>query len=262
MKARVQRAVNGLLGHAGLSLVRRARLEALIADSAAARDLALLQSAPRDQAALFLDLLPHARAQLRQDLFVCAELGFKRGGYFVEFGATNGVDLSNTCLLERQLGWRGILAEPARCWHAALAANRTCHVTTACVWSASGARLTFNEAIDAKFSTIDTHSATDLHRESRRDGTRYEVDTISLNDLLDRHDAPEVVDYLSIDTEGSEYDILAAFDFGRRRFRVITCEHNFSPARSKIHALLTGHGYVRRHEAFSQFDDWYVLPGA
>ena len=66
-----------------------------------------------------------SQAQLWQDLFVLHELGMKRDGYFVEFGATNGVSLSNTYLLEKQFGWKGILAEPARCWHAAREKNRS-----------------------------------------------------------------------------------------------------------------------------------------
>ena len=52
--------------------------------------------------------------KLRQDILVAVLARFKRNGYFVEFGATDGVYLSNTFLLEQQLGWTGILAEPAR----------------------------------------------------------------------------------------------------------------------------------------------------
>jgi hypothetical protein len=48
------------------------------------------------------DLLDKSRAQLRQDLFVLSETQYKRNGYFVEFGATTGIDLSNTYLLETE----------------------------------------------------------------------------------------------------------------------------------------------------------------
>ena len=40
-----------------------------------------------------------------QDLFVLFTLRGKRGGFFVEFGATNGIELSNTCMLEKHFGW-------------------------------------------------------------------------------------------------------------------------------------------------------------
>jgi hypothetical protein len=61
-----------------------------------------------------------------------------------------------------------------------------------------------------------------------------------------------------MDTEGSECSILKSFDFGRYRFRVITCEHNYSPQRQEIFDLLTANGYSRKFETSSAFDDWYV----
>jgi FkbM family methyltransferase len=160
--------------------------------------------------------------------------------------------------LEKELGWRGVLAEPARCWHAQLTANRSAAIETRCVWSASGATLQFNEVVAAELSTIQSFSASDFHGQRRRVGKTYDVETISLNDLLDQHGAPPIVDYLSIDTEGSEFEILRNFDFGKRRFSVITCEHNYTPLREQILALLTTNGYVRKHAELSEFDDWYV----
>ena len=86
-----------------------------------------------------------SKAQIFQDLFVLFLTNEKKGGYFVEFGATNGVTLSNTYCLEKSFGWDGILAEPARCWHAELNANRNCKIETNCVWDKSGEQLEFNE---------------------------------------------------------------------------------------------------------------------
>ena len=66
-----------------------------------------------------------SKAQIFQDIFVLFMTNEKKGGYFVEFGATNGVTLSNTYLLEKSFGWEGILAEPARCWHARIERQQT-----------------------------------------------------------------------------------------------------------------------------------------
>lgn len=216
-----------------------------------------LAVAPQNAAPL-LEQLRHSKAQYWQDLFVLSQLDFKRDGYFVEFGATNGVDLSNTYLLERQYGWNGIVAEPARCWHATLRSNRTCRVETHCVWSQSGLMLPFNETAQPVLSTLAQFSTGDQHAAARQTGTCYQVPTISLLDLLRKHDAPQRVDYLSIDTEGSEYDILSHFDFDQYRFNVITCEHNLTPMRQKLYELLTLRGYERRFEKISACDDWYI----
>ena len=85
------------------------------------------------------------------------------------------------------------------------------------------------------------------------------MSTISLYDMLKKHNAPQFIDYLSIDTEGSEYEILNAFDFSAYRFGCITVEHNFTPMREKIFNLLSQNGYERKFTEFSRFDDWYVL---
>jgi hypothetical protein len=73
-----------------------------------------------------------------------------------------------------------------------------------------------------------------------------------------KHNAPKDIDYLSIDTEGSEFEILSAHDFSEYSFKVIPCEHNFTDMREKIHDLLSAQGYVRKYENLSKFDDWYV----
>ena len=77
-------------------------------------------------------------------------------------------------------------------------------------------------------------------------------------DLLASHNAPTEIDYLSIDTEGSEFAILEQFDFDRYDIKVITCEHNYTPLRQQIFDLLTAHGYRRKLEEHSKFEDWYV----
>lgn len=224
----------------------------------AGNDIDLLSALPHQYTTRLLSGLRQSRSQLRQDLFVLTELDFKTGGYFVEFGATNGVDLSNSYYLEKGFGWSGIVAEPALRWHTDLRSNRLCHIDTNCVWRESNAVLSFSESLEGEFSTLDSFSGADSHGPRREKRKLYNVKTISLLDLLDKYGAPKIVDYLSIDTEGSEYEILSHFDFDKYRFRVITCEHNFTPQREKLFALLTEKGYVRKFENLSKFDDWYV----
>jgi FkbM family methyltransferase len=220
----------------------------------------LLKTHRMGQSPSALDFLQLSKAQLRQDLFVLTQLAFKTQGFFVEFGATDGISLSNTYLLENEFGWSGILAEPARTWHPALRINRSAHIETNCVWSKTGQILKFNEVGEsAEFSTISDFTFSDVHSRIREGGRTYDVATISLLDLLEKYDAPTTIDYLSVDTEGSEFEILKNFDFGKYSFRVITAEHNFTQNRDKLHELLLAKGYRRVFTELSGFDDWYVL---
>src|SRR5262249_30717559 len=133
-----------------------------------------------------------------------------------------------------------------------------CSLDHRCVWSKSGETLLFNETLEGKFSTIDTLSGSDFHSKRRQDGKRYPVETISLRDLLRAHDAPTDIDYLSIDTEGSEFVILDSFFPSPYQVRIITVEHNYTDQRSHIHGLLTSWGYNRVFEQLSMWDDWYT----
>ena len=201
--------------------------------------------------------LPYFCSQFGQDLFVLNELNFKKNGFFVEFGATNGINGSNTYLLENRFNWRGILAEPAKIFYNELNKNRKCFIETNLVWKNSKSRLLFHEDFAGGLSTI--KKFIDHDTQIRKRNKEYILETISLNDLLVKYNAPKIIDYLSIDTEGSEFDILNNFDFNKYKFRIITCEHNFTPNKNKIHKLLTKNGYVKKHSSLVSFvDDWYV----
>lgn len=206
--------------------------------------------------------LARTHSQIYQDLWVLFMLNEKRGGYFVEFGACDGVLLSNTLLLERGYGWTGILAEPNPLWHEALSRNRSCRVSTECVFAASGENAIF-ASIPAmpELSRLRDIIPDDIHESNGNRSNReiLGVHTISLLDLLRQHDAPRLIDYLSVDTEGSELAILQAFDFSAYRFRLISVEHaGDTPKREAIADLLHRHGYRRWRPELSRWDDWYV----
>ena len=255
MKLSLEQLQHFLLQEHSLEIIPQERLQKMLQD---ARDLAFLAELPPAHLGEILAMLPHSKAQLRQDLLVLSYLACKRYGFFVEFGATNGLDWSNTHLLEKHYEWKGILAEPATVWHNDLQNNRECIIDTRCVWKESNQQLRFNETETAYLSTIASFSGKDGHKHLRRGGKRYEVESISLLELLQSHNAPTHIDYLSIDTEGSELEILSAFDFGQYSFSLITCEHNHTEDREKINSLLQQYEYTRIHEDISQFDDWYI----
>ena len=157
---------------------------------------------------ILLNFNGESKSQIKQDIFVLSQTGFKRNGYFVEFGATDGITLSNTYLLETKFNWGGIVAEPLKSKYSELIKNRACHVENLCLWSESGKSLEFNETPNSDLSTIEQFSSCDYQSESRKGGNIFNVKTISLFDLLEKYNAPRYIDYLSIDTEGSEYEIL------------------------------------------------------
>lgn len=206
-----------------------------------------------------LPLAHRSQSQIMQDLWVLFELSERKSGYFVEFGATNGVTMSNTHLLEKHFGWTGILAEPNPGFHARLRRERGCQISHDAVHATTGQAI-FLCTEKPAFSRLASIEPDDIFEREGRRVVRKEqkVNTVSLNDLLDRHKAPDHIDYISIDTEGAELDILSSFDFSRRRVDLFTIEHNFIPERAGVQALMTANGYVRRFPEFSRFDDWFI----
>lgn len=204
--------------------------------------------------------LPTANAQILQDLWVTYETGEARGRFFVEFGATNGKTNSNTLLLEQHFGWTGILAEPNPYWHADLARNRNCIIEHRCVAGRSGETVEFlaTDDSDPELSTLASYAANDHFASVRSTAPRMAVETLSLNDMLERHGAPREIGYMSVDTEGSEYEILKAFDFSRYDVGLFSIEHNNTPNEGAIQTLMEANGYVRKFPEFSQWDAWYV----
>ena len=255
--------LNSALSIFDIKLVRKSSHEKLLLNAKRFRDYELSSLIDDKFFEEYFKNLRFSKSQLRQDLFVLSELGFKKNGFFVEFGATNGVDLSNTHILESKFNWNGILAEPVKTWHSSLKENRSVAIETNCVWRSTDETLLFNEVDDERhsgeLSTIDSFTDADSHRKSRNSASnKYLVKTISLEDMLQKHNAPKQIDYLSIDTEGSEFEILNSFNFNEYDIKIITCEHNFTPNREKIYSLLIKNGYKRKFSEYSMFDDWYV----
>lgn len=199
-------------------------------------------------------------SQLQQDLVAeyIASVNQKQERFFVEFGASDGITYSNTFLLEKFFGWKGLLAEPGKKWHDQLLENRTSTIEKRCVWSHSGHSLEFAESREGEYSTIKEFMSSDLHENQRLKSKIYNVPTISLNDLLTEHKVPKNINYLSIDTEGSEFDILRTFHIEKYEIDFITIEHNYTKNRDSIYEYLTNNGFLRILEDMSEWDDWYI----
>ena len=152
-------------------------------------------------------LKQRSTSQLGQDLWVLEKSAFKHQGFFVEFGATDGVLLSNTYVLETEFAWTGLCAEPNPKMFAQLRNNRQCVVSDACIAGVSGEEVDFIFA--GAFGGMTRHCSADLHRERRAAyasaGQVGRLVTISLDDFLRSHRAPYNIDYLSIDTEAANW---------------------------------------------------------
>ena len=210
-----------------------------------------------DEEAVFARDLVKSTADSKQDLWVLHETRHKRAGFFVEFGAADGIILSSTLSLERDFGWNGILAEPNPVWHADLKRNRSAGIDCRCVFDRTGDRVKFAATRHAALATMLDFVSRDGHATARAEHSVIEVETVSLNDLLVGHQAPRHIDYICIDTEGSELSILSAFDFSKWDVELFSIEHNMSAQHAGLDDLMLQNGYERRFAEYSTIDAWY-----
>lgn len=198
-----------------------------------------------------------SQSQLGQDIEVLKFYDNKYDGFFVEIGASDGINLSNTYLLESQYKWKGICCEVIPKNFEKLIKNRPNSICyNEAVYNNTGLTVTFyisnkNNLLSGIANYIDRHKSTvDSNK------TCIRVQTISLLDVLNNANAPSFIEYMSLDTEGSEFEILKNFDFEKYTFGLIDVEHNFvEPRRSEIKNLLLSKGYLYKGE--NKWDDMY-----
>ena len=174
-----------------------------------------------------------AGSQLRiaengQDFFVLDRTAYKEHGFFVDIGAADGITGSNTFILEKFYKWSGICVDPNPVFMQSLFNCRDSSVSTLCVYSETGKILPFkictdnNQFFGWNFrSGLKSHISS-IDQEIDKSFSTINVLTISLNDLLHLYNAPTDIDYISLDTEGSEYDILKTFNFEKYNVKCFT----------------------------------------
>jgi FkbM family methyltransferase len=185
------------------------------------------------------------------------------GGYFVELGANDGVTQSNSLYFEKHRGWRGVLVEPAPHKFLQCRKNRgrgTSVFCAACVsfdYSDEFVRIIYSNLMSTPID-LESDIADPLAHAERGGSFLKSQESIfefgavakTLNSLLIEASAPKLVDFLSLDVEGAEIEVLKGIDHREFRFRYILVECRDIP---KLKSYLEQAGY-RFVEKFSEQD--------
>ena len=176
-------------------------------------------------------------SQFGQDLWLSNKESLKsKKGFFVDVGAShrkNGY-MSNTLFLEQAYDWSGILVEPNKKLINDLIKSRQAILMESAVFNYDG-ELSFKKGSSGAGSKVSP------------DGDIVPCKT--LTSILKEFKAPSLVDFLSIDVEGSEIKVLEGLDFSLYQFSYIIIESNKKS--SEIKNILCSHGYhfIEEYEA-------------
>jgi FkbM family methyltransferase len=193
-------------------------------------------------------------SQLGADMWVLNKYPNSFEGFFLDVGGADGFYISNTLELERH-GWKGIAID-------AFPRNFERRINTIVEKAVVSHKK--NELVEflipthyKDFSGIVSNLGKHKVALDNVESTTATLKTSLLGDILDEHNAPKRINYMNLDIEGSEYDVLSTFPFEKYSFDCISVEHNFEePKRRNIHVLLAQKGYYK--EKSVEWDDWYT----
>ncbi len=193
--------------------------------------------------------------QIGQDKFIREHfMQFEDKGFFVEIGAYDGITFSNSLHFEKS-GWDGICVEPNPEMFKELKKNRSCKCVSTCVWDkeATVDFLTVSGKpadSECKMLTGIQKSMDERHKIRFKNAAQgaeiitLKLKTITLNQLLDDAKVTHV-NYCSLDTEGSEFDILKSFDFEKYTVDVFSVENNFNEDDIRRFMATKGYSYYK-----------------
>lgn len=194
-------------------------------------------------------LPPLMTSQYGEDVLLWKFFHGKRDGFYIEVGAYDGVGFSNTYFFEA-IGWSGILIEPTPEFYDRCVVSRP-YSRILNVVIGDGVTPEMRFSIAEGSSGIGTLSyagdnSAQLERIKREGGTvtTTRIPAYSLNEILKAHQGP--IDFISIDVEGSEMDVLRGFDLGKFRPRVLVIEDNSNGADARAREWLFGCDYEER----------------
>ena len=126
-------------------------------------------------------------------------------GFFIEAGANNGIDQNNTKIFEDLFGWTGLLVEPSISAYDICKQNRPNSIV-------------INAALSSKDDSeivgdFDGHLMSSINGKRRNNTNNLvTIKTRTLTSILKEHNIKNV-DFISLDVEGFEFDVLNGFDF-------------------------------------------------
>ncbi len=189
-------------------------------------------------------------------------------GYFIEIGGADGITNSNTVVLEQQYGWNGVCIEADPDQYLLLKNNRSCTTVNSACSSTSGEKLEFIFSTKKFFSQISSNvwsfkickkiQKQLLDSKKQNPECSFLVTTKTLTEILDEVKAPGNIDFLSLDVEGAELEVLQGINFEKYKIDCILVEHNNEhPKRSNIRKLLLSNNYYKAQNL--EIDDFYRL---
>lgn len=208
-------------------------------------------------------------SQIEQDKYYVQNIiKYKKNGTFLDIGSYDGITFSNTYYLEKHLNWSGICIEPNPSMFQKCKENRKSIVCNKAIFEKSNEKIEFiipcgnniEGGIEQLCGLKEFIREKNLKKDFINQYSKYNtilVDTVNINELLDTHNLHNI-DYMSLDTEGYELNILKSINYEKNIIKYITVEHgNDDDYQTQIKEFLESKNYIRHRN--NKWDDEYML---
>jgi FkbM family methyltransferase len=197
-------------------------------------------------------------SQYNQDNYLETNIfkGYKNG-FYVDVGAHDGISINNTLYFEENNNWRGINIEPIEKVFDKLVINRPNNINLNCAVCNNDGETEFlcntgyTEMISGIKDNFDIRHLERLERENIHYGSTTEVikvNTKKLETILDENDISHI-NYLSIDVEGAEFEVIKSINFDKVFIDVIGFENNYNDVSVPIVEYLENKDFIIIHKS-------------
>jgi len=181
--------------------------------------------------------------------------------FFVDIGAYDGLTINNTIYFEKYNNWTGINVEPIKSLYEKLVVNRPNSININCAvcnqdgFSEFYCNTGATDFISGLKDNFDNRHLHRLERENQETGSTTEliqVPTKKLETICDEYNCKHI-NYLSIDVEGAEFEVIKSINFDKVFIDVIGFENNYTDVSIPIVEYLQEKNYVFIHSSLDIF---------
>lgn len=185
----------------------------------------------------WLEPVRHSFSQAQEDLLIEQTIGVKRAGFYIDIGAYDPHELSNTKHFYLK-GWTGINVEPNKLCHARFVTDRPRDLNLNVGVGLQPGNLTFYTIDPATLSTFSEANARESEKSGGRIVSREQIEVITLANIFQSHVGDKEVDFMTVDAEGLDVSVLEGNDWNRWRPKAICIEVGDMANRTAIPARI------------------------
>lgn len=185
-----------------------------------------------------------SRAQFGQDLWALEHHNQKRNGTYLEIGVHDGENANNTVMMDQEYGWSGVCIDPMM----KNMEKRSCKQFKVALGSETGeADFRYSDGGDQGLSGLDKFANSDNNKQWKDVVSNFKMKKVQVRtpeDVFTEANLPSTIDYMSLDVEGAEMDILRSFPFDKYCVKYATIETNNDKEKEKeMEEFMTQRGY-------------------